>query len=127
MKRPNTSFYVTVGLIIIVTVFLVISKRNLHKHGILLNARTTNWASGAKMSLDLKYEFYHKGKKIIGSTAFNDFRGNNDFEKRYFTVMYYSGLGGHSQLLITPADFKEFNLPFPDSLQWVLSYLQTNE
>jgi hypothetical protein len=124
MKKVNTSFYVTLVLIAFGIVYLVVSKRELLKHGILLNAKTTNWASGAKMSLDLKYEFYYKGKKINGASPFNTFRGNPDFENRSFPVMYYPGLGGHSQLLIEPEDFKKFDLPFPDSLKWVLPYLK---
>jgi hypothetical protein len=123
VKKANTPFYATIGLIAIVIIYILIVKRELHKQGILLNAKTTNWASGAKVSLDLKYEFYYNGKKIIGANAFNDFRGNLDFLNRFFPVMYYPGLGGNSQLLIGPEDFKEFYLPFPDSLKWVLPYL----
>jgi hypothetical protein len=123
MNKPNLSFYVTIGLIIITAIYLIVSKKKLHKNGILLNAKTTNWAPGAKVSLDLKYEFYYKGEKKIGADAFNDFRGNPDFVGRYFPVIYYPGWGGHNQLLITPSDFKEFNLPFPDSLNWVLPYI----
>lgn len=123
MKKRNNSFYVTIGLIAIVAIYLIVAKRKLHQNGILLNAKTIDWASGAKMSLDLRYEFYYNGEKIIGNNAFPDFRGNKKFENRYFPVMYYPGMGRHNQLLITPSDFKEFNLPFPDSLKWVLPYL----
>ena len=76
------------------------------------------------MSMDLKYEFYYKGEKINGANAFEPFRGNPDFENKNFPVMYYPGLGGHTQLLIKPSDFKKFGLSFPDSLKWVLSYLK---
>lgn len=124
MKKPNTSFYVTLGLIAIVIIYILIDKRELHKHGILLNAKTTNWALSSYMGMDSKYEFYYKGKKIMGANAFEPFRGNRDFENRYFPVMYYPGLGGHNELLIRPSDFKKYNLPFPDSLKWVLPYLK---
>ena len=127
MKKPNASFYVTIGLIVVFIAFLVISKRDLRRHGILLNAKTTNWASGAKLSLDLKYEFYYKGEKLVGANGFKHFRGNPDFVNRYFPVMYNPGWGGHSQLLIVPEDFEKFNLPFPDSLEWVLPYLKQEE
>lgn len=123
IPKPNTSFYITILLMAICFAFILIVKSRLKSNGILLNAKTTNWASGAKMSLDLKYEFYYKGEKIIGANAFGPFRGNPDFENRFFPVMYYPGLGGHSQLLIMPSDFKSFNLSFPDSLKWVLKYL----
>jgi hypothetical protein len=124
VKKPNTSFYVTIVLIIILIIYLIVSKKELHKNGILLNAKTTNWAVGAEVSLDLKYEFYFNGEKIIGANAFEPFRGNSDFVGRWFPVMYLPSLGGHSQLLVRPSDFKTFNLPFPDSLNWVLPYLK---
>jgi len=123
-NRPNGSFYVMLCLAIIAIAYVIISKAQLKKHGILLNARTMNWASGAKMSITLKYEFYYKGKRITGANSFKQLSGITEFEERYFPVMYYPELGGHSQLLIRPNDFKEFNIPFPDSLRWVLKYME---
>lgn len=120
MPKPNTSFYVGLGIIIIVIAYIEVCEIELHKHGILLNAKTTNWALSSYMGMDLKYEFYYKGEKITGANAFEPFRGDPDFENRYFPVMYYPRWGGHSQLLIRPSDFKDFNIPFPDSLKWVL-------
>jgi len=124
MPKPNMSFYITLLLIAIGIIYLVISNRTLHNNGILLNAKTLEWGSGSKMSLTLKYEFYYKGEKIIRSNAFGPIRGNDDFVGRYFPVMYSPNLGGQSQLLITPDDFIRFNLPYPDSLKWVLVYLK---
>jgi hypothetical protein len=75
------------------------------------------------MGLNLNYEFYYNGKKILGSDAFNKFRGNQDFVNRNFPVMYEPKLGS-AKLLVEPSDFKRFGLPFPDSLKWVLNYLK---
>src|SRR3954471_7327152 len=119
LPKPNTSFYLTVLLIVAVALFILVAESKLKSDGVLLNARTTHWASSAKMGMDLKYEFYYKGKKLVGANAFEPFRGNRDFENRYFPVIYYPGLGGHSQLLIRPGDFESFHLQFPDSLKWV--------
>lgn len=124
MPKPNTSFYVVLVVIAIVIIFILIGKKELQTQGILLNAKTTNWASSSYMGMDLKYEFYYKGEKLSGANAFNKFRGDPDFVDHYYPVMYYPGLGGHSQLLIEPEDFKEYNIPFPDSLKWVLPYLK---
>ena len=123
LPKPNTSFYITVLLLAVVIVYIILSEHKLKSDGILLIATTTHWATSAKMGMDLKYEFYYKGKKITGANAFEPFRGNSEFENRHFPVIYYPGLGGSSELLIRPADFKRFNIPFPDSLAWVLKYL----
>jgi len=77
------------------------------------------------MSVDLKYEFYYKGKKMVGNNATGSFIGNPEFEGKYFPVMYDPRLG-MSELLITPKDFKKHKMVFPDSLKWVLQYLNKN-
>lgn len=124
MKSPNKSFFFTIGVILLVLIYLLVSESQLEKNGILLNAKTTRWISGAKMNVTIEYEFYYEGKKYTANNAFNKFRGNQNFENRFFPVMYYPKLGGHSQLLIEPSDFERFDLPFPDSLKWVLPYLK---
>ena len=73
--------------------------------------------------MDLQYEFDYKGKKIVSNNPFEHIRGNRDFENRYFPVMYDSTLG-LSQLLVEPDNFQRFDIPFPDSLNWVLQYLK---
>jgi hypothetical protein len=124
MRKPNKSFYVSILVIISVFAYIIVAKIRLKKDGILLNAKTIDWAIGSKMSLNLKYEFYYNGERVTGASPLSKIRGNPDFENRYFPVMYYPKMGGHSQLLVQPSDFEKFNLPFPDSLKWVLSYLE---
>ena len=102
--------------------FIIFKDKKLENDGILLNARTTEWIYGANISMDLRYEFYYKGKKITGSNATGNYRGNQNFVDKYFPVMYDPEYGS-SELLVQPANFKKYNIPFPDSLRWVLEYL----
>jgi hypothetical protein len=124
MKKPNTSFYVTIVLSITIIVFISISKYRLKSNGLLMNARTTSWASTPNVGMVLKYEFYFQGKWISGANSMEPFRGNPNFINRYFPVMYYPEMAGQSQLLVRPSDFKDFNISYPDSLKWVLPYLK---
>ena len=103
--------------------FIAYIHNRLKSQGILLNAHTLEWGASAKMGMDLQYEFYYKGKKIIDNNATGVFRGNRDFENKYFPVMYDPTFGA-SELLMTPTDFEKFNISFPDSLNWVLPYLK---
>src|SRR5688572_11962814 len=96
MKKTDKSLYVTIGLWLLIVFYLEIRDRKLKSDGILLTAKTTSWKSGAIMNLTLEYEFYYKGKKCSGDNSFSKFRGNIDFENRYFPVMYYPKMGGHS-------------------------------
>lgn len=118
-----------VVLVTIILVFFgfviwgIIADKKLESQGLLLNATTLEWASGAKMGMSLKYEFYYKEKKIISNNSFNKIRGLRNFENKNFPVMYDPQIGS-SQLLIEPSDFRRFNLRFPDSLSWILPYLK---
>jgi hypothetical protein len=122
MKGKKITLIIGVSVFLLLIAFIKFSDIQLENQGILLNARTVEWVTSAKMGMGLRYEFYYNGEKIIRDNAFNDFRGNRDFEGKYFPVMYDPKLGS-SQLLIVPSDFKKFHIPFPDSLQWVLSYI----
>jgi hypothetical protein len=41
-----------------------------------------------------------------------------------FPVVYDKDDENNNMMLITPKNFERFNIPFPDSLEWVLKYLQ---
>lgn len=113
------------GVIILFSIFLVyifLSDVYLKKQGIILNAKTTNWGVVVK-GYDLNYEFYYNGEKKSGNNAVEKIRGLKEFENKYFPVIYDQKYGA-SQILIDPAMFKKYNVPFPDSLKWVLPYFQ---
>jgi len=104
-------------------VFIGIRQNSLPKNGVIVNGHTLYWAAGSYMSMDLTYEFVYKGERKESDKPINKIRGLRVFENKYFPVFYDPNLG-QSQILIDPADFKKFNVPFPDSLSWVLSYFK---
>ena len=123
MKKKKITLAVIIIVFLLIFLFIKFREFNLTNNGILLNAKTLEWAGSSKMGMDLKYEFYYMGEKKEDANAFPKIWGLHDFEGRYFPVMYDPKLG-MSQLLIEPSDFKRFNLPFPDSLKWVLPYFK---
>jgi len=52
----------------------------------------------------------------------DDFR--NYFLGKSFPVIYSVKDISNSRTLIFPSDFEEFNIPFPDSLNWVKQYIE---
>lgn len=122
MKSKKITLFIIVIVFIFILIYIKTSENNLIKKGELCNAKTIEWVSGAKMGLSLQYEFMYKKTKLTRSNAFGSIRGNKDFENRYFPVIY-DPESGISQLLIEPSDYERFNLKFPDSLKWVLPYL----
>jgi hypothetical protein len=123
MKNRKNIFYVGCTVLLFIFIYFKFSENRLIKQGILLAAHTTEWAGSAKMGMNLKYEFFYNGNKILGDNSFENIRGLSDFENKYFPVIYDTVLGT-SRLLIEPSDFKRFNMPYPDSLTWVLKYLK---
>ncbi len=69
--------------------------------------------------------YYRVGDKDFSNYSQPVFRcrplGRSLFEHS-FPVIYNTKKPGQSEVLVFPSDFEEFNLPFPDSLRWVLEY-----
>jgi hypothetical protein len=125
MKKLNLTLVVAVVLFF---VYLFVKDRyykpkELKENGILLTASTMEWQQSTKAGFGLKYEFFFDGKKITGYAASKYFAGNINFAHKYFPVIYAPKYG-HKELLIEPRRFKEYNIPFPDSLKWVLPYIK---
>jgi hypothetical protein len=123
MRKKKITILIILLFFIVVFIFIHYMDKRIEQKGILLNAMTTEWVGRVNMGIHLQYEFFYNGKKIIGERGFKNVRGNQDFQRKSFPVMYDPKFGS-SQLLVEPADFNEFNLPYPDSLKWVLKYIQ---
>lgn len=96
--------------------------KELKENGVLLSAFTLDWKISTKAGYVLKYEFYYNKHKLIGFASSKDLKGNLSFENKYFPVLY-DPVHGHKELLMEPRIFKEYDIPFPDSLKWVLEFL----
>jgi len=123
MKKKGITLFIGCAVLIFIFLWGIYDNKHLEHQGILLQAKTLEWATTAKMGMSLRYEFYYLGKRQTSNNAFNKIRGLQVFENKYFPLIYDPNTGT-SQLLIDPTDFRRFNLSFPDSLSWVLPYLK---
>jgi hypothetical protein len=123
MNKKYLSAIIAVLLFLVTIVLRTISQKKLESEGIIVNARTLNWASSASMGRSLKYEFYFKGERIEGDTPFPQIKGLRSFEGRFFPAIYEPKTG-LNELLIFPDDFEKYKIKFPDSLNWVRPYLK---
>ena len=67
----------------------------------------------------------YMGEQLISEGLMKDSLLNNTFPVVYDTTAKrnrYTPFPAY--LLITPDDFKKFNMPFPDSLKWVKKYIK---
>lgn len=120
-KQGNRIFFIAVFLIVIWMFYHQFSMENdLKKNGIIVNATITNVLSNYKNIPSFKYEFVYKNVKYIkdnptGIETYTFFIG------RKFPAIF-SLRTGTCELLMTPENFDKYNIPYPDSLQWVLQY-----
>lgn len=118
----KASLYGVIIFFLIFIAYIFLSEKYLEKEGIVLNAKTTTWGVVVK-GYDLNYEFYYKGEKKTANNAVEKIRGLREFENKNFPAIYDPKYGA-SQILIDPEMFKKYNVPFPDSLKWVLPYFK---
>ena len=86
---------------------------------VLVEAKIVSVIPGGKTNrnFDCLIEYKNKKKEMPGtSTISND---SCDVIGKTFPAMY-SPNKNILEVLITPKDFEKFNIPFPDSLDWVI-------
>lgn len=93
------------------------------------SAYITSLNSCTKCALTYNYVFRNNGIDYNGTSASSHhtdeyhYLGNTCLH-RSFPVVYDSLHPEISKILITPTDFKKYNIPFPDSLNWVKQYVE---
>jgi len=73
----------------------------------------------------IRYVFDSGGKQYENTGGYPRLYSDDgyNFEGKVFPVVYDHGDPGNSRMLITPGDFKTYNIPFPDTLNWVKKYV----
>ncbi|MDB5200834.1 MAG: hypothetical protein JWQ27_243 [Ferruginibacter sp.] len=95
-------------------------KDKIQTQGILLTCKIVSITSNFRSAPSFQCEVIFKGQKlIVGSNTNVD--KNKIFIGKHFPIMYSSEIN-KGQILVTPNNFAEMGIPFPDSLKWVLQY-----
>ncbi len=118
---------VFIAMVCMVSVF----KRKLIQHHNISVAKVTDCSYGGRGhvgTITFLYIFQFNDKEIEGSKTFNSDELNfsdakSFFLNRTFPVIYDSSSPNINFLLIRPADFEKFHYTFPDSLKWVIKYV----
>lgn len=93
------------------------------EHPKLTTGIITNVTYVAKKGYYLEYNFYIDG----GTTSSGAYKGGvesirNSIVNKSFPVIYNKYESDKNTMLILPEHFKEFNLPYPDSLRWITNH-----
>ena len=135
MKKVNK--YVAIGFCILTIIMIfyaqLISKPRLSrlKKNYIIDVGFTYshiWGTWHKNSPpSLKYKYWINGKEYKDDIQIKKIRPSVlgiHFIYKSFPVAIDSTDLSNSKILVTPDDFKEFNLRFPDTLNWVLKYIE---
>lgn len=111
-------FVLFIGLI----VWRNTNQRNLKEHGVLVTAKILRVNIGGRVSGGFQCAINYHNKYLELPSPSSVKRKNFDFIGKTFPAMFLP-TNETLEILITPVDFEKFNIPFPDSLKWVMEYV----
>ena len=84
---------------------------------------------GRERFVSIDYHFSVEGKVYRGGVSYSQllmpYKNFKLLENKSFPIAYNKKFGHMlSYILIFPKDYKEFNVPYPDSLKWVLPLIK---
>jgi hypothetical protein len=94
------------------------SLKELKKCHILSTGHIEGISDGKTSSM--RYYYYLNGKRYTGGYKLRIY----DFIGKDFPIVVHCKDSSFSRMLIAPDDFKEYGLPFPDNLNWVIPIIE---
>lgn len=115
-------------LVIFICVFKKIDETHLLENTSLTTGTVYGFPSG-RQGVDVDYTYTVKGENFVNMEGAPNFVRINSapFVSRSFPVIYDNTNPKNSHILIHPKDFVKYNIPFPDSLNWILPYFEKNK
>ncbi len=125
-----------ISIIIIITIGLIIYltgkksgdnyKKNILNKPTLTTGIITNVELKGRLGNFVEYHFdFNRNTIYSNGNAHNEYAPLKNFiVNKQFPVIFSSVNPNYNMILILPEDFKEYNVPFPDSLKWVLQYVK---
>lgn len=121
-KKSFIVCIIGLGLFIVLIIWRNANQNNLKKNGVLVEAQIIRVNLGGRTSGGFQCLITYKGEKKELSSPSSLVGGKFHFIGKTFPAMYLPDKN-ILEILITPRDFEEFNIPFPDSLNWVMPYV----
>ncbi|SFQ31200.1 hypothetical protein [Parafilimonas terrae] len=129
IKNPLTSIFI----VVLVFSIIYINGRNseddyrekvLNKPE-LTTGTVTNVEFKSRVGYEVQFYFSANNGEIHSKTSFGDIVSLQHFIiNKQFPIIFSSVNPNYNMILILPEDFKDYNVPFPDSLNWVLQYVK---
>ena len=109
-------------LFIGIVVWRNINQDDLKEHGVLVSAKILRVNLGGKVSGGFHCLIKYNNEEIELPSSSSLKRNKFNFVGKTFPAMYLPS-NETLEVLIAPVDFEKFNIPFPDSLNWVMQYV----
>lgn len=113
------------GGIILLILFIIarnLNQNDLKENGVIVQAKILRVNYGGKVSGGFDCLIDYKGKQTELPSSSSLKRNKFNFVGKTFPAMYLPS-NETLEVLIAPVDFEKFNIPFPDSLNWVMQYV----
>ena len=143
MIKENKTFYRLLSLTIVVLALgmpLFIGHLNgkeydkaIRRNSSITSGTIYEFEKKAKLSAVIKYDFEYEGKKYYSSSSSSNtgLRWEDEYKILFSQIkgkvfpVFFSrdNPARYNKILISPKDFEEFNINYPDSLKWVKTIL----
>jgi|GEM_PF-3999395 len=128
VKTWSVGLLVTI-LAILIAVSITVKKNNnslLKSKGIIISGKIISFENAGKMGIEVDYSF------VLNNRNYRLKRNNQKLIGKYleylrlkeFPLIILKDNPDLNKLLISPYDYQELNMNFPDSMQWVLPYIK---
>ncbi|MFT3682280.1 MAG: hypothetical protein QM791_18550 [Ferruginibacter sp.] len=123
LKGRRKTLVTIVILVAVVFIYHNLLWLDLKCNGVITTGLLKATSYHSKSSLiDFEYSYEHNGE-VCNSSFSSPQKDYSILIGKSFPVLV-SSLTKKSTMLIIPNHFKKFNIPFPDSLKWVLQYVK---
>lgn len=99
-------------------------KNDIMENPIIANCQIKKVTFINKRGYRIEYEYIINGKIYNSDSYRSIFPLNNVAIGKFFPFIYNKEKPEKHEILITPDNFQEFGIEFPDSLDWVLPYFK---
>jgi hypothetical protein len=121
-KKSFIVCIIGLGLLIVLIIWRNMNQNDLKNDGVIVEAQIIRVNLGGRTSGGFQCLITYKGEEKELSSPSTLVKGSFDFIGKTFPAMYLPDKD-ILEILITPRDFEKFNIPFPDSLNWVMPYV----
>ncbi len=118
-KKSLVVCIIGLGLFIVLIIWRNTNQNDLKKNGVIVEAQILTVNSGGRTSGGFQCLITYKGENKELPSPSSLVNSKIYFIGKTFPAMYLPSKD-ILEILITPRDFEKFNIPFPDSLNWVM-------